>query len=192
MRAWAGTLLACAAGAVNLVALTALGGAFAGIVTGNLVTAGDALTGHDPARLVPIGIAVGGFTLGALLWAASPRAALALPLVAELVLLVAAVPFQLAGVEPVVLALLAAALGGQSVVGLRLHTSTTYMTGALTTAAHAAVAERDGRAAVAALRQLLALVVGAVAAALLPTAVALGVPIVLVAAAALLLRGSPA
>jgi uncharacterized membrane protein YoaK (UPF0700 family) len=188
VRAWAGTLLAGAAGAVNLVALVALGGAFAGIVTGNLVTAGDALTGHDVSRLAPIGIAVGGFTAGAALWAASRG--LSGPLVAELVLLAAAVPFQLARAESVVLALLAVAMGGQSIIGLRLRTSTTYMTGILTTAAHAAVAERDGRAALGALRQLVALVVGAVVAALLPTAVALLVPIVLVAAAAVLLRGS--
>jgi uncharacterized membrane protein YoaK (UPF0700 family) len=183
---WAGTLLTAAAGAVNLVALTTLGGAFAGIVTGNLVTAGDALTGHAVGRLAPIGIAVGGFTLGALGWAAS-RGVVA-PLVAELVLLVAAVPFQLAGAEPVVLALLAVALGGQSIVGLRLHGSTTYMTGTLTTAAHAAVAERDAGAALAALTRLGALVAGAVVAALLPAAVALGLPILLVGTAAGLLR----
>ena len=83
-------LLSAAAGAVDLVAVVSLGGAFAGIVTGNLVTLAGALATRDPTRLVPVAAAVAGFTLGVatctLVWRRSrePRVA---PLVAELVLL---------------------------------------------------------------------------------------------------------
>ena len=60
----ASMLLSAAAGAVDLVAVVALGGAFAGIVTGNLVTLAGALATRDPTRLVPVATAVAGFTLG--------------------------------------------------------------------------------------------------------------------------------
>jgi uncharacterized membrane protein YoaK (UPF0700 family) len=192
-----GTLLAAAAGAVDVVALVALGGAFAGIVTGNLVTAGTALSRLDGHGLVPIAVAVGGFTVGVLLWAwwwrRRPTVVVA-PLAAEAaVLAVAQVLWFLDGRWPV-LALVAVALGGQSVAGLRLRMSTTYMTGALTTAAHGLVRDLDWRGAVDTLRQLGALVLGAVAAALLvqharPSALAL--PLVLVVVAALLARRRP-
>ena len=84
------------------------------------------------------------------------------------------------------------ALGAQSVVGLKLNSSTTYMTGVLTVAVHGLVAQgaRHGRgSALTALRQLGALMVGAVVAAvLLGTArwAALAVPTALVAAAVVL------
>ena len=83
-------LLSAAAGAVDLVAVVALGGAFAGIVTGNLVTLAGALATRDPTRLVPVAVAVAGFTLGVatctLVWRRSREPRIA-PLVAELVLL---------------------------------------------------------------------------------------------------------
>jgi len=196
----ASVLLSAAAGAVDLVAVVALGGAFAGIVTGNLVTLAGALATRDPSRLVPVATAVAGFTLGVatctLVWRRSrePRVA---PLVAELVLLGAALGLWTAnGPAPVILALVSVALGAQSVVGLKLNSSTTYMTGVLTVAVHGLVAEgaRHGRgSALTALRQLGALMVGAVVAALLlGTArwAALAVPTTLVATAVVILRGA--
>ena len=193
-------LLSAAAGAVDLVAVVALGGAFAGIVTGNLVTLAGALATRDPTRLVPVATAVVGFTLGVatctFVWRRSrePRVA---PLVAELVLLGAALGLWTAnGPARVVLALVSVALGAQSVVGLKLNSSTTYMTGVLTVAVHGLVAQgaRHGRGSVlTALRQLGALMVGAVVAALLlGTArwAALGVPTALVTAAVVVLRGA--
>jgi uncharacterized membrane protein YoaK (UPF0700 family) len=197
-RAVAATLLAAAAGAVDLVALVALGGAFAGIVTGNLVNLGDGLVGLDARRLAPLGIAIGGVAIGVLVWARAWRGrpeALAGPLLAELATLVVALPFWLAGVSWPVLLLAGVALGGQSVVGLRLRYSTTYMTGVLTAGAHDLATRGDWRGALAAVRQLLALVAGAVAAAaLLATArwAALLLPVVLVAASTLLVRVKPA
>ena len=193
-RAAAGTLLAAAAGAVDLVALIALGGAFAGIVTGNLVTLGDRLVHLDIRSLGPIGLAVGAFAVGVLVWARAWRdrpEALTAPLLAELVALAAALPFWLAGPTWPVLLLAGVALGGQSVVGLRLRNSTTYMTGVLTTGAHGLATRGDWRGALGAVRQLLALVVGAVSAALFLTTArwaALVLPLVLVAAAVLLVR----
>ncbi|MEU7817306.1 hypothetical protein [Pseudonocardia sp. NPDC049154] len=65
-------------------------------------------------------------------WRDRPEA-LTAPLLAELVALAAALPFWLAGPTWPVLLLAGVALGGQSVVGLRLRNSTTYMTGVLTT-----------------------------------------------------------
>lgn len=195
-RAVVGTLLAAAAGAVDVVALVALGGAFAGIVTGNLVTLGAAGVELDAARLTPIGVAVGAFLLGVLTWARLWRArpqALTAPLLVEAAVLAAALVLSLFEARWPVLLLAALALGGQSVIGLRLANSTTYMTGVLTTAAHDLAAHADRRGALVALRQLLALVAGAVVAVLLLDVgrwAALAVPVVLVATAAALTRSS--
>jgi uncharacterized membrane protein YoaK (UPF0700 family) len=60
-------LLAATAGSVDLLALTDMGGAFASIITGNLVTVGFG-TG-TPDRLVAVAVAVGGFAGGVLIWA---------------------------------------------------------------------------------------------------------------------------
>ncbi|WP_214401799.1 YoaK family protein [Pseudonocardia lacus] len=172
----AGLLLAATSGAADLVCLLTLGGAFAGVITGNMVVIGAGLATGDVARLLAVGVAVAGFALGAAAWSALWRRApdaLVGPLLAELAVLVAAVvTLALTGGRPpeVVLGLAAVALGGQSVVGLRLGKSTTYLTGALTTALHALttrpIAEARGPALHAA-GQLTALVAGAVGAALL-------------------------
>jgi uncharacterized membrane protein YoaK (UPF0700 family) len=192
----AGLLLATATGAVDLVALLALGGAFAGVVTGNMVVVGAGLATGDAGRLVAVGVAVAGFAVGVAAWSAVWRrrpAAVVGPLLAELgVLGAAAATWALSGgrVPEVVLGAAAVALGGQSVVGLRLNTSTTYLTGALTTGLHALVTQpvREARGpALRAAGQLAALVVGAAMAALLMrigTGVALLLPLVLVGAAA--------
>lgn len=184
----AGMLLAAAAGAVDAVALLHLGGAFASVVTGNLVLVGVGAATLDAARLLPPAVAVVGFAAGVagcgLAWrrAARPRTG---PLVAELVLLCAALAAVLLDAPaPVVLVALAAAMGAQSVVGLDLGKATTYMTGALTTTLHA-VTTGEGRAR-GAVGQLAALVTGAAAAGLLAAvtpAVALVLPVILTAAA---------
>jgi uncharacterized membrane protein YoaK (UPF0700 family) len=172
----AGLLLAATAGAVDLVALLALGGAFAGVITGNMVVVGAGLATGDPGRLLAVGLAVAGFAVGVAAWSALWRRApqaLVGPLLAELGLLVGAAGTWAATggrVPEVVLVLAAVALGGQSVVGLRLGRSTTYLTGALTIAL-AAVTSRpftEARGAVGrAAGQLAALVAGAAGAAAL-------------------------
>ena len=63
--ATATTLLAAASGVVDLWAVTSLGGPFAGVVTGNLVTVGGAAGRGDATALWPPLIAVLGFALGA-------------------------------------------------------------------------------------------------------------------------------
>jgi uncharacterized membrane protein YoaK (UPF0700 family) len=164
-------LLASAAGAADTLAFFSLGGAFGGIVTGNLVTAGyGAATGHW-ALVRPTATAIAACVAGELAWAwllRLPRAATWL-LLAELALFLSVFGIWLAaGSHPAgavgltALALVAAALGGQSMWALRIHQTTTYFTGMLTKAVDAAVAHPPGRAGLgASARQLAALLAGA-------------------------------
>lgn len=163
-------LLAACAGVVDVWAVVALGGAFAGVVTGNLVTAGHAVAVADPVELLPPAVAVAGFVAGVGLWSLHRRwrrDAVSAPLLAELVVLVAlAVAWLLAPAATLpLLAGAAVAMGGQSSVARLLGESTTYMTGTLTGAV-ADLVTGDGRRW-SALRQLGALVLGAVAGGLL-------------------------
>ena len=188
--ATASTLLAAVAGVVDLWAVTSLGGPFASVVTGNLVILGGAAGRGDETGLWPPVVAVGGFALGVAVWSFTWRRrpdALGWPLAAELSVLVAlAVAWPLAGAAPprgVALLLLGAAalaMGGQSSTALRLGESTTYMTGTLTGGVVALVTGGP-RARVAALRQLVALFVGAAGAALLHGVVSPAVPALAVA-----------
>jgi uncharacterized membrane protein YoaK (UPF0700 family) len=192
--ATASTLLAAAAGVVDLWAVTSLGGPFAGVVTGNLVTLGAAAGRGEAGALWPPLVAVAGFAAGVALWSLAGRAsphAVGRLLVAELVVLVAlAVAWVLAVPISVLLAGAALAMGAQSSAALRLGESTTYLTGTLTGGIAAAVAGGPpGR--VAALRQLVALVAGAVVAVVLLGIARWSVPVlaVLLVAAALAALG---
>ncbi|MFF0374040.1 DUF1275 family protein [Actinoplanes missouriensis] len=175
-------VLAATAGATDLLALTDLGGAFASIVTGNLVTAGYAIATADLQRLVPVAVAVTGYALGVILWS--------LPwtrqLLAEFALLM-----TVAAPLPATLRLFTAAvaMGGQSVIGLRLGAVTTYLTGALATALRDLTAGRR-KASVTVLIQLVSLVTGAAVTAgirVVAPSAALFVPPFLVVIAAVLL-----
>jgi uncharacterized membrane protein YoaK (UPF0700 family) len=201
--ATATTLLAGASGVVDLWAVTSLGGPFAGVVTGNLVIVGGAAGRGDVTALWPPLIAVLGFALGAAAWAFAWRrlpAALARPLVAELVLLAAlAVAWVVTGTAPqgatvlVLLGVAAVAMGAQSSTALRLGESTTYLTGTLT-GATVALVTGGSRRRVAGLRQLAALVVGAAVAAVLLAVLRWSVPVlaVLVVVAAIAVLGRSA
>ncbi len=201
--ATATTLLAAASGVVDLWAVTSLGGPFAGVVTGNLVTVGGAAGRGDATVLWPPLIAVLGFALGAAAWASAWRrrpAAVARPLSAELVLLAAlAVAWGVTGTAPqgatvlVMLGVAAVAMGAQSSTALRLGESTTYLTGTLT-GAMVALVTGGSRRRVAGLRQLAALVVGAAVAAVLLGVLRWAVPVlaVLLVVAALAVLGRPA
>lgn len=59
--------LAAAAGAVDVLAFTRRGQAFASIVTGNLVVAGTAIGQGDPRMLANVALAVGAFAVGVVL-----------------------------------------------------------------------------------------------------------------------------
>jgi uncharacterized membrane protein YoaK (UPF0700 family) len=185
--ATASTLLAAVAGVVDLWAVTSLGGPFAGVVTGNLVTLGAAAGRGDTRALWPPLVAVAGFAVGVAVWSLAGRArphAVGRLLVAELVVLAAlAVAWVLSVPTPVLLAGASLAMGAQSSAALRLGESTTYLTGTLTGGIAAAVAGGPpGR--VAALRQLVALVAGAVVAVVLLGVVRWSVPVLAVALAA--------
>ena len=151
-----------------------LGGAFASIVTGNLVTLGYGTATGDPHRIVPVAVAVTGYAAGVLVWSwiwrSRPDALRAL-LVAELALLVVVAVGLLATDEApailparLLLAVAAVAMGAQSTVGLRLGASTTYMTGLVATTTRDEATGR-GRPLVPTLITLAALIAGAAAAA---------------------------
>ncbi|GLZ46738.1 hypothetical protein Acsp06_29230 [Actinomycetospora sp. NBRC 106375] len=198
--ATASTLLAAVAGVVDLWAVTSLGGPFAGVVTGNLVTAGGAAGRGDLSALWPPLVAVLGFGVGVAIWSFAWRGrphAVGAPLLVELGVLVAlAVAWAVTGPRSaVVLVLLGAAalaMGGQSSTALRLGESTTYLTGTLTGGLAALVAG-GSRGRVVALRQLGALVVAAAVAALLLGIARWSVPVlaVLLLVAALGTLGRP-
>ncbi|WP_145984099.1 MULTISPECIES: DUF1275 family protein [unclassified Pseudonocardia] len=162
--------MAACSGVVDVWAVGSLGGAFAGVVTGNLVTTGAATAAGRWGDLVAPVVAVAGFVVGVALWTFGRRrwpAAVAAPLLAELLLLVVlAVLWPSAGAPAVLLLAGAAiAMGGQSSVALRLGESSTYLMGTLTGAvADLAAGEARRWSAV---RQLGALVLGAVAGGLL-------------------------
>lgn len=183
--------MAACAGVVDLWALSALGGAFAGVVTGNLVGVGRAVGSLDPRDLVAPLVAVAGFGLGVAAWSAFLRRSVLGSLITELAVLVAlAVAWPLGVPTPVLLGAASLSMGGQSSIALRLGESTTYLTGTLTGAVAALVV--DGRGRWSAVRQLGALVVGATAAALLLDVLWWSVPIlaVLVLLVAVLVHAS--
>lgn len=164
------TGLAACAGATDLLAVVTHGGAFASVVTGNLVLVGYSVVRTDVSFLVRPATAVAGFAVGVaawlLLWRTRPRA-LVTQLGAELALLVAvAAGWLLTDGRPVTaagIALLAgagAAMGAQSAVSLRLGAATTYLTGTLTRVIADLLAGRRGRQG-AALREIGALIAGA-------------------------------
>lgn len=193
--------LAACAGAVDLLAVTTLGGAFASIVTGNLVTLGYGLGTGDPHRAIAAVTATAGFGVGVAAWTWLGRfrpAAVLGPLAAQLVALVVVAAGLLAtGSRPdpvaagALLAVAAMAMGGQSVVGLRLKVPTTYMTGTLTSALGGLVTgQRTGQGQ--RFIQLIALVAGATTTAALraylPSAAPLLPPVLLATAMLLLAR----
>jgi uncharacterized membrane protein YoaK (UPF0700 family) len=163
-------LLAACAGATDVLAFFGLGKAFAGIVTGSLVTAGYAVATGNAALVKPPVTAVTCFAVGEIVWARllrRPQPADRL-LVAELVLfLLVLTGWLVAGSHPagalalVLLALLSVALGGQSIWALRIHQTTTYFTGMLTTTINAAASGATAGTGTS-IRQLGALLGGAI------------------------------
>ncbi|GIF63447.1 hypothetical protein Ais01nite_14820 [Asanoa ishikariensis] len=165
--------LAACAGVVDVVAFAGLGGAFASIVTGNLVVVGLGIGTADDHMFATPAVAVAGYSAGVLWAQATPRWRWPAHLVVELALLGALTAGWVATdgrpgrtTSLLLLATAGVAMGTQSVVAHRMHESTTYMTGTLTGALHDLVAGQRGRRA-AALGQLAALAAGAVVAAVL-------------------------
>lgn len=177
--------LAAVAGAVDVLAFTRLGQAFASIVTGNLVVAGTAIGQGDPPMLANVAVAVlafaGGVVLGGLgvrragsttaRWPVQVTGLCAVELVVLLVLAgvwVATDGAPQGAVQDVSLVAAAGAMGLPS-AAFRLvpvpGVTTTYFTGTLTSLLVGLVT--SGRLNVAAVLALVALLAGAVAAGLL-------------------------
>ncbi len=194
--------LAAAAGAVDVLAFTRLGQAFASIVTGNLVVAGTAIGQGDPQMLANVAVAVAAFAVGVVLGGIGVRRAgrttarwpvhvTVLCLVELVVLLVLTGVWLASGGAPLgagqYVALIAAALAmGLQSAAFRLvpvpGVTTTYFTGTLTSLLIGLVT--SGRPNVAAVVALLALLGGAVLAGLLvahAAAVAVLLPVALLA-----------
>jgi uncharacterized membrane protein YoaK (UPF0700 family) len=188
-------LLAACAGSVDAFAFFGLGNAFAGIVTGNLVTAGYGLAAGHAALVRPTVTAVTACIVGEAIWARLLRRradnALALLIAENVLLLIVLIiwlgtdyhPHGITALSMLVLA--SVAIGGQSIWALRIHQTTTYFTGMLTTAVNAAAGGSRAKAGVS-IRQLGALITGAVLAGILLRDLRAAVPVlpvVLLAAA---------
>ena len=144
-------VLTFGAGALDVLALTHLGGVFASVMTGNLALMGLGLARADTAAIVHTALAVLGYAVGVAVgsaitgvrepdhpaWPRRVTAALAVQLVAQVALAVGWVATDAAPVGAVQLALLATAaasmgLQGAAVRGLGVPLATTYLTGTLT------------------------------------------------------------
>ncbi len=174
-------VLSAAAGCLDVVAVTRLGGPFASVITGNLVLLGRALAQVDGGMVVDTSTAVGGYAVGVAgatlaLGSGGPgwRRRTSMVAGAEVVLLLAVAYGWLATaahpgriVALPLLGLAAAAMGVQSAVTLGTGVrgaSTTYLTGTLTTVMRVLVRgpHRLGASAGGAVR-LAALLAGAAA-----------------------------
>jgi uncharacterized membrane protein YoaK (UPF0700 family) len=177
--------LTAAAGALDVFCVTRLGGAFASVITGNLVQVGSSVVGSDPRLAVRCLVAVTAYAIGVACGAAALRrvpqgwtSRTTLVTAAEFVVLAAVAAiwratFGHAGeaAKELMLGLASLAMGLQSAStvtsGLR-GAATTYFTGTLTNAVRTLVTESHGlaRGARAALR-LASLLAGALAGGLL-------------------------
>ncbi|EGJ79126.1 hypothetical protein STTU_6336 [Streptomyces sp. Tu6071] len=176
---WPLLALSLASGAVDALAVVALGGAFAGVMTGNLVFLGAALGSPGlPEGVAAPAAAVGGYVCGTACAAPALRARWGGPLrvlgAETVVLAVVAVVWAAGrptGSEPyVLLAGLAAAMGGQASAVLALGPAgapTTFFTSTLTSLVLDLARGGGVRRAAAPVARLCALVLGAALAALL-------------------------
>ncbi|MFE9253047.1 YoaK family protein [Streptomyces sp. NPDC007088] len=207
-----GALLALsfASGAVDALAVVALGGAFAGVMTGNLVFLGAAAAGRAPEGAWAPGAALCGYVLGSALVApllhpvgarsaergAWPGRVLAVLAAEALLLAAVAAGWAWSGTDAgpptryVLLGLLATAMGAQASAVLALGPTgapTTFFTSTLTTLVLGVSAGRATAANGWAAARLLCLVAGACCAVLLRRALppwAPALPAVLVAVVA--------
>jgi uncharacterized membrane protein YoaK (UPF0700 family) len=166
-------VLAAAAGSLDVLCVTRLGGVFASVVTGNLVQLGRAVTTVDGALAAGTTAAVGGYALGVAAGTVALRHAgtgwrrrTSLLLAGEALLLaVVAVALQFGASAPTLLCLAATAMGVQSAItigaGVR-GASTTYLTGTVTDVARSLATDPRRIAGVfGALVRVVALLAGA-------------------------------
>jgi uncharacterized membrane protein YoaK (UPF0700 family) len=188
-------VLSAAAGCLDAVCVTRLGGAFASVITGNVVQVGRGIGTLDVRLAAGAAVAVGGYALGvaAASFALGPKDAgwrlrTSLVAAAELALLACVAAGWLAvGGRPgeharlLLLAMAAAAMGVQSMVTITSgvpDASTTYLTGTLTTVIRTLISTPHQFAAAAGgAGRLAALLCGAVAGALLLRVAPLWAPV---------------
>ncbi len=177
-------LLGVTTGAVDASAYLRLGHVFASVITGNLVVLGASVVQGDGHTTLRVGCALGGYALGVLVaaprrdrvehdpvWPAGATLGLALDLV---LVIVFTVGWELSDGHPdgagqvLLLAVVAAAMGVQSTGVRRLgQLSTTYLTSTLTGLLEALRNRRWSPGHARSLGILIAVLVGAAAAALL-------------------------
>lgn len=181
---WLLSLLAAAAGSLDVFCVAQLGGPFASVITGNLVQIGRGVTAPDTALAVNAAVAVAAYAVGVALatmvlrgrpvgWY-RPASVLAS---AEVVALAAILAGWLgtSGEPPavttgVLLGLAGSAMGAQSVLTLstgRRRASTTYLTGTLTAVVQGAIEPVRHRPDRGGLLRLGTLLLGALAGGLL-------------------------
>lgn len=186
-RQWLLVLLAVNSGATDAIGFISLGGAFTSVMTGNMILLGVAIPNGDGGLALRSGLAIVLFMTGAFVGARIARTPqpsdgvwpvrVTIALAVEFVIFLGvAVGWWLSsghpvgGIQPVLLGASAVALGVQSSAILRFGVSglsTTYMTGTLTTVVSALANGRHPRNVVPSAQILVALVAGAVLAALL-------------------------
>lgn len=209
--AWLLVVLAAAAGSLDVFCIVRLGGAFASVITGNLVQLGRGAVDLDPRLAGAAAAAVGGYAAGVAAGTAAlgghrrgRRSRSALAVAGELALLVClSAAWQAYGGRPgrvaadVLLATGGAAMGVQSAVTLATGVrgaSTTYLTGTLTDVVRGLTSTRRGAGVSGEAARLGALLCGAVAGALVLRAAPLWAPVlpaVLVAAVLLVAAVRP-
>ncbi|MGU3432398.1 DUF1275 family protein [Actinomycetes bacterium M1A6_2h] len=165
-----GVLLSAAAGSVDVLALTTLGGAFASVITGNVVVAGASIGVQNWSALSHAAVAVAAYAFGVAVGHAVLRFRIGalgveLALVLALSLVWIASNAHPSGASQYIgLTLAATAMGAQSAAFTRVRlpgVSTTYFTGTLTGLVSGLVTRRKvDRYAGAA---LCALLIGAIA-----------------------------
>lgn len=187
--------LSAAAGGLDAVCVAKLGGAFASVITGNLVQLGRAIAMRDDTLLVRATVAVAGYALGVATGTVGLRhvdsgwqrrtTAMAM---GETVLL-ACVAFAWlvtgghpdAGIAPLILALSGTAMGMQSAITISSRVpgaSTTYLTGTLTGVVRRLVGvPHRGAGSAAGAVELVALLAGATVAGVLLRVAPLWAPI---------------
>ena len=193
-------------GALDVIALTHLGGVFASVMTGNFALTGLALAHSDGALLTHTAVGLVGYVLGVAagtritgrhqpgeaLWPRSVTAALAVQFG---VLFSLAVGWEAAGAAPtgaaqlVLLAAAAADMGLQSAAmrGLGVTVTTTYLTGTLTGLIAAFAGSLRARSEPAAVAALIAIVGGAACAGLVLATAPAAVPLLMLAPVAAVL-----
>ena len=202
-------LLAVNSGGIDAVGFTALGGAFSSVMTGNMVLLGVSIATADRALAVRSVLALACYMAGTFLgariagapqpddppWPRSVTAAL----LAELALLAlfsigwwGSAGRPASTLQQVLLGVDAVALGIQGSAVLRLGTSsTTYMTGTLTTLVSELSHGKHPRSVVPSAQLLIALIAGAAAAVLLARHAALVLPALQLAPLVAVLAISP-